>query len=762
MKLWYRQPAESWNEALPLGNGKLGAMVFGGAQGEHIALNADSVWYGGPVDRNNPDALEFLPEIRRLIAAGQVPAAEQLAVKALTGVPENQRHYEPLADLRMEQDIEEPTEYWRELTLKGGIARVNFSAGGIAFQRECLISAPAQVMAFRITADSAGAISCRLRLRRQGGGRVDDQVKFEKYTHYYDRVERVGDTILFHGSGGRDGVRFVCGMTAIAEGGSCRFIGETLEINGADAATVYLAAETTFYHANPQAAVETRLSEVRDKGYEKIRVEHAADVGNLMKRVELDLGDGGKSDSADLPTDERLRKLAEGQDDLELEKLFFDFNRYLLIAASRPKSLPANLQGIWNSWWLPPWDGKYTININTEMNYWPAETCALSELHEPLFRHLERMAENGRKTAREMYGCRGWCAHHNTDIWGDTAPQGTHVPSSYWVMGGAWLCTHLWEHYLFTLDRDFLARVWPLLKGAAEFFIDFLIEDHQGRLVTSPSTSPENTYELADGTRGRLCQGPSMDSQILYELFTACMTAADILQTDLEVAAEFSRLRDRLPQPAVGSDGRLMEWSEEYFEPEPGHRHISHLWALYPGHQINPRHAPELAEACRRTLIGRLSQGGGHTGWSRAWIINFYARLLDGDEARSNLLAMLSQSTYPDLFDKHPPFQIDGNFGAAAAVAEMLVQSRVSSLAGNSNDVDCFDIRLLPARPAAWTEGRVNGLRTRGACTVELEWAENTLTAARVTAEKGGNFNLSFNKTVESVQLQPGETWHYK
>ncbi len=756
MRLWYKEPAESWNEALPLGNGKLGAMVFGGSRSEHVALNADSVWYGGPVDRNNPDALVHLPEIRQLIRDGKIPGAEKLAVKALTGIPENQRHYEPLADLVIDHDVENVSCYCRELLLSEGMVSVEFNSGKSTHSRKYLASEPDQVMAVHLSSSLSGNISFVCQLRRLGlKAGISDQ--FEKYTHYYDKLERIDAGVLLHGSGGRKGVDFVCGLKAVTEGGTCRLIGDHIEVMEADAVTLYIAAETSFYHAEPQKAVCKILNSAKAKGFKAIRSGHAADIQKFMQRVELRL-DGAACEDAQ-PTDKQLRSLSDTSGNLALEKKFFDFGRYLLIASSRSGSLPANLQGIWNSSWLPSWDSKYTININAQMNYWPAESCALGELHQPLFDHIERMAENGRKTAMQMYGCRGWCAHHNTDIWADTAPQGVHIPSSYWPMGGAWLCLHLWDHYLYSLDAPFLVRVYPLLKGAAKFFLDFLIEDDRGRLITSPSTSPENTYVTAEGTLGRLCQGPSMDSQILYELFTACMAASDILKVDTDLAASFRDSRDRLPKPSIGKDGRLLEWAEEYTEAEPGHRHISHLWALYPGHFIHPLNTPELAQACRRTIDKRLKHGGGHTGWSRAWIINFYARLRDGEEARRHLLKLLSESTYPNLLDAHPPFQIDGNFGAAAAVAEMLVQSRVSVLDGKSTDLDSFEIHLLPALPSAWDTGKLRGLRTRGACVVELEWADHSLKTARVTAEKGGVFNISSGEICQSVRLAPGESW---
>ena len=727
--LWYRQPAAEWTQALPIGNGRLGAMVFGRVERELIQLNEDSIWSGGPMDRDNPDAARHLVDVRRLLMDGQPREALDLADMTMMGLPKRLRPYQPLGDLNLKLlgGTGQVSDYRRELDLSSAVARVTYRIGDATFTREVLASAPDDVLAVHLSCDQPGRISVAASLYRK-----------------FDVVVRTEDTdqILMTGRGGCDGVRFAALLQAFSEGGHTRTIGESVVVVGADAVTFLLAAASTYRHAD--AAVECRsvLRNATKKSYPEIREHHVADYHSLFARVDLSLA--GDDSLADLPTDERLQRVIDGGDDAQLTAQYFQFGRYLLIACSRPGSLPANLQGLWNDSFTPAWDSKYTININTEMNYWPAETCNLGPCHLPLFDLVDRMRIRGRRTARIHYDCRGFVAHHNTDIWGDCSPVDNAV-TGLWPMGGAWLCLHFWEHYLFSGDRGFLAgRAYPALRDAAEFFLDYLAQDHDGQLITGPSVSPENRYRLPDGTVGVMCMGPAMDSQILDALFAACGSAAEILDVDTDFRDRVSAARDRLPKPQIGKHGQLMEWSEDHDEVDLGHRHISHLFALHPGTAVSPTATPEFAAAARVTLDRRLAHGGGHTGWSRAWIINFWARLLDAEAAHENVRALLAKSTLPNLFDNHPPFQIDGNFGGTAGIAEMLLQSHASS-----PTAPIGEIHLLAALPPAWPSGRFTGLRARGGFEVAVTWHAGQLTTATVRSILGRPCTLRTPSPVE-------------
>ena len=767
-KLWYQKPADEWEEALPLGNGRLGAMVFGQIQKEQIQVNEESIWYGKRRERINPDAKENLPKIREYIRNGQIQKAQKLMSLAMTGCPYGERMYQTLGEISIEMDLPEKkiekdadsainTTYYRELDLSKAVCHVQYdcekSEGKtIKIESTYFISHPDDSMIVHMKA-SNGQLSFVAKLDRD---------------KYFDSIGKCDDyTIFLSGNLGKEAPEFAMCLRAKVVGGSVKTIGQSLLVEKADEVILYFGADSTFHYseaevkewADPQQKLVEKLIAhldlVMEKDYEKVLLAHIQDYQSLYNRVSLQLKEENSIEA--LATDERLLRVKDGCEDIGLSKLLFDYGRYLLISCSRPGTLPANLQGIWNKELCPAWDSKYTININTEMNYWPAEICALAECHQPLFDHLERMRIHGRKVAREMYGCRGFVAHHNTDIYADCAPQDNCMSSTFWVMGAAWLSTHLWTHYAYTKDQDFLLKAYPIMAEAALFFLDYM-EEKNGYLVTNPSSSPENTYIMPNGESGCVCIGSAMDMEILRDLFTECCEAAKILKEKINTCVipsvtnvsllqgQIEEALKKLPPIRIDSTGRIMEWMEEYEEKELGHRHMSHLYALYPSDQISVDQTPELAEAAKKTLKTRLSHGGGHTGWSRAWIINFYAKLRDAESAAENIRLMLTNSTYPNLFDRHPPFQIDGNFGVTAAIAQMLVQSGEN------------EIILLPSLPRQWADGSVKGLRVVGNASVDLAWKDGKLVEFAIYADSEYNGTLVYGEKKCLIYIEKGKS----
>jgi alpha-L-fucosidase 2 len=726
--LWYPQPAAQWTEALPIGNGRIGAMIFGEPLEERLQLNADTIWAGGPHDNTNPEAREALPRVRSMILEGRYAEAHELCnakiIARQHGMP-----YQPVGDLLLHfPGHERSNDYRRELCLDDAVVRIGYESRGVHFRREVFASIPDGVIAVELSADKPGTLSFT--------------ASFQSPQRSRSWAESEDALVLAGVSGDHEGVagkvEFQARLGIMRHDGRLVAAVGSLELTTATSATLLIAIGTSYrsyrdVSADPAARARQALSDALGLDFDALRHAHRAAYRRQFAAVELDLG---HTEAAERATNERLLDFNQGGDP-QLAAIYFQFGRYLLIASSQPGSEPANLQGVWNDLLEPPWDSKYTVNINTQMNYWPAEPTNLAELHEPLLRLTREVAESGAQTAQDMYGARGWVLHHNTDAWRTTAPV-DGAAWGLWPTAGAWLCHHLFLHYLFGGDRDYLGSVYPVMKGAAEFFVDTLIEEPKsGWLVVCPSLSPENSHRQA-GPDVTLAAGVTMDNQLLFELFTNTLRAAELLECDADLRAELVRARARLPPMQIGRYGQLQEWLEDWDDADDHHRHISHLYGLYPANLISPRRTPELFAAARRSLELR---GDRSTGWSMAWKINCWARLLDGNRAYKLLSNQLrpvhlaavqfeSGGSYDNLFDAHPPFQIDGNFGCTAGIAEMLVQSHDGEIA------------LLPALPDAWPEGRVCGIRARGGFEISIAWIDGALTGARLHSLLGGNCRI--------------------
>jgi alpha-L-fucosidase 2 len=718
-------PAADWVEGLPLGNGRLGAMVQGQIGDEVLLINEETMYYGGPRGRQNPDTAKYLGTLRELLFAGKPEEAEFLAKAAMTGTPRYLGPFQPAGQLRLGYFRQQGklSEYSRVLDIDNALAAVSYRIDGVRYRREYFTALGTNVLALRISGDAPLTLQANLNRRpfEEHTGKIDDK------------------TIGIWGRLG-DGVRYFGCARALAAGGSRALIGDSLVIRDAETIVLLVTFSTDYlYRGNYRGEALCTLDEAEGKGWEGLKDDHVKIYRALYDRVQFSLNDAVTPEE---PTDLLIKKLKEGGNGDYLCLLDFNMGRYLLISSSYNCRVPANLQGIWNGAYTPPWESVFTININLQMNYWLAELCGLPECTAPLFDLVDLMVRRGKETAKNLYGCRGFVAHHNTDIWGDTDPTGLWGASPFWVMGGAWLALHLYEHYLFSGDTEFLgARAFPVLEQALLFFRDYLTEDGKGMLHTGPSVSPENTYITGDGQAAALCMSPAMDREILGELYKAYAAASQALGRGQELRREMGEMISRLPELKLTKDGRIREWLEDYGEKEPGHRHFSQLFALHPGSRITEE-TPELFKAAEKTLSCRIRHGSGHTGWSAAWVINHWARLKNGDRAYTHLMDLLTGKTIENMLNVHPPFQIDGSFGLTAGVAEMLVQSHGGYC------------ELLPALPGAWKKGSISGLRLRGGIRAEISWQEGKLTRAILTADKDTQTRVKYGDKTVSLSLR--------